>query len=315
MSQPPPLPPLPPPPAPRKQELDFAPEPRDFDDEAPRRSRRRRDEDRDDDDDDDRRRQRQRRRRASSGNSWGTASTGMKMMFGSVIGMMLAFMIILPTTFHEPAIQDPFQAAPRQQNPIATLGGCIVIIAAIVSFIGACMCCAAPDRSAHRWALSSLLTAIGSFLFMCILFVIVAAAIGANANQNQNFNAGNLMAMGIGMILVLIVGALIMLASFVFWMLFHASVARALGNDSLLHQSYWYIAAPFVQQGLNFVIGLVAGIQIQRGNPLSGFGNVLVHIFQMVLMLAVSAWYAAICWQTFRTMDLGGSGGSRDDFD
>ena len=96
---------------------------------------------------------------------------------------------------------------------------------------------------------------------------------------------------------------LFVVISFVFGMLFHAAVARALGNSSLLHQSYWFIAAPFAQFGLAVLMNMIVQIQRNRGNEPSDFAYAMLSILLMVTSLATYGWYAAICWQTFRTMD------------
>ena len=96
---------------------------------------------------------------------------------------------------------------------------------------------------------------------------------------------------------------LVSVVSFVFTMLFHAAVARTLGNGVLLHQSYWFIAAPFVQVGALHRHERDRRHSKGRGNEPGAFAFAMLSVFQIVLTILVYGWYAAICWQTFRTMD------------
>jgi hypothetical protein len=304
MAEPPPLPSSSPPPAlapyPRSGPPEYPPDEPEFDDKPPPRRRRNERDSRDDYDDDiDLRLPRRRRRRTPSGNDWSTASVGMKLIFGAMIAVMLSFLIIHAAKFGEPppnALDPPQQ----RQEKITGIGGCFLIMGSVVLFIGSCLCCAAPDRSAHGWALASVLVLVAAVVVACIGGVVVYEA---NANRNRGVFNPAVMGTQTEFLAVLVLVLLICVLSFVFAMLFHAATARALGNDALLHQAYWYLAAPFVAAGLGFAMLVLVGVQTDRGHEPSPFGYVMLSVFQMVLSTVIFGWYAAICWQTFRTMD------------
>jgi hypothetical protein len=304
MAEPPPLPspPIQPPalaPYPRSGPPEYPPEETDYDDVEPLRRRPRRNEF--DEEDVDVRLPRG-RRRTRSGGDWTTASVGMKLVFGGMIAFTLGVLVIQAATFGEPP-QDPGAPQGQRQNAVAAVGGCFLLISIVILFIGCCLACAAPNRSAHRWALSAVLVSVASVLLSCVGFSVL---IWANVNRPGNpVNQAELAVMP-AFIVTLIVVALVSIISFVFLMLFHASVARALGNASLLHQSYWYIAVPFAQAGLFLAMNAIVGFQRSRGNEPGDSAYAMLSILMMVTSLATYGWYAAICWQTFRTMDAAG---------
>ena len=282
----------------------FPPGQRDFDDVQPRRRRRRR---RDEDDYDD---DRPRRGPRTPANSWGTASVGVKMIFGcgilitlSILGMQAAMFTLSPGDL----VPQPGQ----RQGPmppgivgILMLGGCTGSIAGLIGFVGACMCCASPDRWAHRWALTSILMLVGVLLLFCVGFGLVGAI--ANAAKKGGGGAQDMAAIGFGAIFLMILLGAVMAITFVFWMLFHASVGRALGNSSLVHQSYWYIGLPFVQAVLMGVLVAIIAYLSSQGRELGAIGFTAFCAFQAIMALLGNVWYLWICWQTFRTMDLAG---------
>ena len=95
-------------------------------------------------------------------------------------------------------------------------------------------------------ASAAVLVAVGCVVVSCIGGVFVGVVIANRRGFNPN-------ALGAQPEFVVISSRWLMFVSvfsFVFAMLFHAATARALGNDVLLHQAYWYIGAPFVQVAL-----------------------------------------------------------------
>jgi hypothetical protein len=236
----------------------------------------------------------------------------MKMIFGCGIVITLSILAIQAATFGQPP-QNPFPGpgqGPGAMPPgVAVLfvsGGCAICFAALIGFIGACMCCASPDRIAHRWALTAILMLVGVFLVSCAGLGVVGIAADAAKKGGGGPGPQQVAALGIGFVLVAAVGVLVFLVSFIFWMMFHAAVGRALGNTSLVHQSYWYIGLPFVQMLLGFALGAIIGFRTAQGSEPGPIGMGMFSAFQMMMGLIANAWYLSICWQTFRSMDLAG---------
>ena len=225
----------------------------------------------------------------------------MKLIFGGMIAFTVAAVIFQAATFGEPP--QAGAAGQQRQNGVAGAGICLLLISSVVVFIGGCLCCAAPNRTSHRWALASVLVAVGNIVLSCIG---IGGFAFANANRNRGVVNQVELSSSPGFIIAVVLLLLIVFVSFVFAMLFHASVARALGNAALLHQSYWFIAAPFVQFGIAVFLHTIIQIQRERGNEPSGFSYVILSILHLVTSLVTYGGYTAISWQTFRTMDAAG---------
>jgi hypothetical protein len=144
---------------------------------------------------------------------------------------------------------------------------------------------------------------VGVFLLFCVGFAIV----GAVANAAKKGGEQDMAAIGFGAIFLMILCGAIFAMSFVFWMLFHAAVGRALGSASLVHQSYWYIALPFVYFVIVFALLAIIGVRSAQGFEPGPFALAMFSAFLMAMGLLVNGWYLSICWQTFRAMDLAGA--------
>jgi hypothetical protein len=310
MAEPPPLP-LPQTPQPRPTQPpalapypssgppEYPPEEADDEEDRPRRRRRR---DEFDDDDIDLRLPRGRRRTRSRGD-WTTASVGMKLIFGGMIAFTIAALIFQAATFGEPPQDAAAGQQAQRQNGVAGAGICLLLISSVIVFIGGCLCCTAPDRWAHRWALASVLVGVADIVLSCIG---IGGLAFANANRNRGVVNQAELSSSPPFIVAVILLILIVVVAFVLAMLFHAAVARALGNAALLHQSYWFIAAPFVQFGIAVFMHTIVSIQRNRGNEPSEFAYAMFSVLLMVTSMVTYGGYAAISWQTFRTMDAAG---------
>ena len=227
----------------------------------------------------------------------------MKMVFGAMIVFTLGILVIPGRDLRRTAARCRPHRRRSGKVPSPEPGAAFSCISTVIVFIGGCLACAAPNRSAHRWALSAVLVSVISVVLSCIGF---GALVITNMNRPGNpVNQGELAAMPV-FVVTLIVVSLISVVSFVFFMLFHASVAKALGNASLLHQSYWYIAMPFAHIGIFIAMVAIVGIQRDRGHEPGDFAYAMLSVLMLVTSLATYGWYAAICWQTFRTMDAAG---------
>jgi heme/copper-type cytochrome/quinol oxidase subunit 2 len=314
MSQPPPLPPIPSQPPltayPTSGPPEYPPDPQDFDDAEPRRRRRRRDDDYDDRDDRDdyddidlgrSRRGSRRRNFRKPAARWGTASVGMKMIFGAMIVFTISGALFQAATFGEPP--EDAGGPQQQQKVLATFGICFLMLSTVIVFIGGCLCCAAPDRGAHRWALAAVIVSVVA-MFAAFAGGIVIGVGMAHANRNGGGNNPVNLGNNPAFIAVIVSVLLVCAVSFVFTMLFHAAVARTLGNGVLLHQSYWFIAAPIAQGVLGLALSTIAKARADGGNEPGHFGYAMLSLFQIAMTLLVYGWYVSIAWQTFRTMDI-----------
>ncbi|MFO0865725.1 MAG: hypothetical protein U0744_13920 [Gemmataceae bacterium] len=258
----------------------------------------------DEDDDYDRPRRRQRRDwdDGPPPERWGTTIVGLKMIFWAVL-IMLIFVVLLQTF----AVIGPNRDLAAVMGATAIVGGCSVFIAAIVAFVGMCMCAAAPYKPASRLALSSVLCVGAAILGALILGFIVAATV-ANAARPNNQGFGNpadvnvlLRAGAVGIVGVVIL-SLLMLAAVICWMLFHAAIGTRFQNSGLRTQSIVYLVVYILYSAASIAAQFLL---VGGGN----FGNPqqprLFLLIQMLASAALWSWFLVICVLTYRSIERG----------
>jgi hypothetical protein len=328
---------LPPSPAPRPQLEDHEPRRRprrNDDDDYDDRDRGDRDrDDRDDRDEDDDDRPRRRRPRRVKGD-WGTTVTGLKMMFvcllvyaaagllGSLLFINQFQLIIGGGAMGGGAFagQNPFEAMGGGRLAMSWTLSCVQFIVMLVGFIGACLCCSAPDPAAKRWALTSILLFAGGIACLCLLFVTLVAVGAAAAQQRGRGGADTgaaVVTCGFGFLMWAL-----WVASYVIWMLFHARVGRVFGNDSLRAQSFWYLGTSIglVLLDIGVYVAVVAHIAAAvrpaaAAGVMPSLTGVMIWIIMTILVVVgLTAWFSMIVRQTYVTIE-NSSGGrrSRDD--
>jgi hypothetical protein len=255
------------------------------------------------DDDDDR--PRRRRREWDDGpppERWGTTIVGLKMIFWSVL-IMLIFVVLIQTF----AVIGPSRDLAAVIGATAIVGGCSMFIAAIVAFVGMCMCAAAPYKPASRLALSSVICIGVAILGALILGFIVAATV-ADAARPNNPGFGNpadvnmlLRAGAMGIVGVVFL-SLLMLAAVVCWMLFHAAIGTRFQNSGLRTQSIVYLVVYILYSAASVAAQFLIVGAGNFGNPQQP------RLFLLISMLASAAlwtWFLVICVITYRSIERG----------
>jgi hypothetical protein len=295
----------------------------DFDDEPKPRRRRQRDEDDDEDDFDDRPRKR------SSG-KWDGTRTGLQLVFFSVIIVLFSQVVMQIASIFGPAGLIMRQAAGGQpvppQNLAANFGifgvvtmilGFVSLIAYVVHFIGHCFCLGAPDAATRSRARISFFTLIGAIVIALIGFCVVAAMVGGAAidmgQQMQKMKnnpqaqpnlppgaLGNFMAAGAAGIGVLLVAAILGLVYWVFWCLFHASIAGAHRDRALQSQCHIFLAASIVGP---ILAGIIPGALVAVMQNFAMF--IVGTIIAVIIHIAVFGWYLVINRRLVRLIDSG----------
>lgn len=254
--------------------------------------------------------------------NWGTAAVGLNMIFWSFLVILLFSSLLnaMGLMLQANAGQGPVRLDDAQgagAGALGLAGGCSILIGALIFFIGMCLCCAAPYPSAKNRALTSVLTFIGSVVTLVIfgaaLFGIFMGRAGQMA-QNPNANQADVFALlgdlGMGALLGLVVAVILMLISFVAWMLFHVAIADRFQNDSLRRQALTflgvYLALVVIGQVLNFITK-PAGMNLNPGSP-----QLLQGIYGLVTGLFVGIWFLLIVSRTVRTIRQGETGVSRE---
>ena len=291
----------------------------DEDDDRP--SRRRRDEEDDDDDAD--RGPRSRRdddedgyETERAGKRWSGTRTGLQMVFISTL-VILGFVVITSIAAMYspmPAMRDPQLGRPNAGGAVAgglvqTMSGCVMMIAMIVGFVGTCMCCGAPHpvtRSRARVAVGCFAGGVILAIGVVLVGVVFAVGAGMQQAQNQQFNRpadpgllGQLAGAGIIVILGLVVAGALFLCSFVFWILFHASIGEKFRDRSLRNHSFIYLGGFFGILLLQFLFGMMIGM-MSANNP--RLMIILLAITQTIFNIVIYGWYAYLCRQTIKTL-------------
>ena len=290
----------------------------ELDEVAPPRSSRSRDDDKEDDarpsrrrhEDDDRGPRRPDQLDERTERRWGGARTGLQIVFISVLVILGCGIVngIVATLIQLSLFRNggqPFNAGLGAFGIIAMSMGCIILIAVILLFIGMCMCCGAPYPAARARARVAVGCVAGAIVVgICgmlplFLFMVGTAAQRARANAFNPMNFDDIASAGVLGIIGFVVILAIFLCSFVFWMLFHASIGERFGNDSLRKHSLIYLGGAF---GL-FVLSMMFRflfMMMAASNP--GVGFVLGGVSNLVFSMSIYGWYAVICRMTIKTL-------------
>ena len=265
-------------------------------------------------DDDEEDRPRRRRREWDDGpppERWGTTIVGLKMVFWSVL-IMVIFMILLQVF----ALIGPTRDLAAVIGATAIVGVCSIVIGLIVGFVGMCMCAAAPYKPASRLALSSVLCFAVAILGVLVLGFIVAATVAeAGRRNNPGFNNPAdinmlLQAGAMGIVGSIVIGLLV-LAAVICWMLFHAAIGTRFQNSGLRTQSIVFLVVYIL-----YTAASVAAQILMVGG--GGFGNPnqpkLFLLVSMILSTAIWVWFLVICAITYRSIERG-QGVAADDYD
>jgi hypothetical protein len=246
--------------------------------------------------------------------SWGTVRTGLGMMYWSLVAIILmSLVVVLLSVFTAAgqARQPGFRQAPGPESVLAGLGGCGMLVASLIYFIGACMCCAAPAESQARgYAIGSVLCGVLILMAYVGMAVWIIAAGGAFAGRpDQMFDlAGRGMAMGV------IFFAVSILALYVFGHMlrinFLKAVARFFRNESLARSatSYLilfviflvlYVLAVVLQIA---VLGVAARPGVRGGQEVAGVIAIVIGCITVVLAIVIFVWFLILLSKTRDTI-------------
>jgi hypothetical protein len=245
------------------------------------------------------------------GRGWGATITGLRLIFWSsviylVIGVLLPIftMITLAQGKVVPGMPGAPPPQPGDFGPLqgfAMAAGCTVIIIAILTFVGMCMCCTGPDPTARRRALVSILCLAGSIVVLVALMAMAISAVFAMIGQgaaNPPDNEKILRSLGAAGIAAIVVFIGLVVASWVLWLLFHSAIARHFGAATLAARTRTLLIVSLVFM----VIGQAVNMWPFFATP-PKFHFALLQVLGLVNTIVVVGGYAHVCQSTYRTIE------------
>ena len=248
--------------------------------------------------------------RGTGGGNWGATVSGLKLVWWASLLILIFSLLVEVLTL---SFGSSFAAGRPKPEDVQILGlassgaGCVMLIGVLLGFVGMCLCCTAPDPTASRRALASIVCTVGSILVFMVLMAMLFKVIFQLIQQGQAGAAPPdpeelVRTIGIPGIIGLALFVVLLLAGGLLWQLFHLAVARHFHNDKLASQirsliAVWILFA-VAGQALNYWVR-------SEGGPLNTLGGLpfyLTHGFAIVNLLCTVGWYTHVCQQTYRTI-------------
>lgn len=247
---------------------------------------------------------------------WNATLTGLGLIFWtSIISVIVTTIIVGLGLMMGTNQQIMFGAPGAQPRPemmamalVVSGLGCVLLILAIIAFVGMCMCCTVPSESGAKGRAITSVILVSVSVVMLIVFIVAATI--TTLNQVQRFGGppppGQMpfspaMAMVIGVVAVL---DLVLLTTL--WLMFHKAIANYFHNARLSRNCAWFVVAFIVYEIGSVLLQFVANPLWQGGNmmamPINTPWMIVAQIWGLLWMLGLSTWYLLIVRETRRTI-------------
>lgn len=252
---------------------------------------------------------------------WGVVRIGLGMMFWSIIAIAIGFVVfvgISAATAGMGGLQGGGDIRGREMEGLAMVmvaGGCGILIAFLICFVGQCMCCAAPAESRARGlAISSIICTVLAILvyFGVILWVLAAVGAAARGGMMGGFpNFPVLFERGLLFFVVLIIALIV--SAHILFILYLRTVALYFGNDSLARGAMSLLVLYLVFMVLYVFVNVLQFMMVARegfldpGRQSASLVTVL-GCATLLLLFTVLVWFLVLLART-REMIGPGAGG------
>ena len=245
---------------------------------------------------------------------WNATVTGLNLIFWTGLVLVIVSVIVQAASLAMGNNPQMFGPAPGAQPPAEAMAfglgmmaaGCVIIVLAIVSYVGMCMCCTVPSESGARGkAIATVVliavSVVGGIVGVIAMSVATVAQIqkigGPPPPGVMPFPAGPMIAFFVVMFLDFIL--LVTL-----WLLFLRSIAHYFRNDRLSKLCIWFIVVYAATTVVNAALNFIANPIFTGGNLLEARSALLMvaAVWGLVVMVGMSAWYLYINRETKRTI-------------
>jgi predicted Zn finger-like uncharacterized protein len=240
--------------------------------------------------------------RADVAARWKTTVVGLGMMFWATIAIVGTMLPLIVTAAIAGNLEKRGQPPGPEQAAVGVIAlglVCVLLLLAVLYYIGMCLCCGAPAESGAKGRAITAVVLSGIFvvvIFFVIVFVILNA-IGARQQGREPITPG--MAVVIGLIFT---GFLV--AIFIYRMLFHRAVALHFGNRPLGRAALFYLFTYLAVTVLGVMLTIITADP--PGNPAAG----LTVLFNLLTNTALLVWFLVILRRTRTTIVAGVRGGA-----
>jgi hypothetical protein len=249
--------------------------------------------------------------RPSNASRWGSSLSGLRLLYWAMWLFLVPTLIVqsmMLATGDPAAVAAGGAAVAPLFVMVSAVMGCASLIASVLSFVGVCLCCSAPDGRARSRAITALVLGLCSVVVAIVLVVVAASTLfvlfrGQGQPAAPPAMEEILEAVGTRGIAIGILVGLLAIAAFVFWILFHVAVASRFGDTTLRSHCLAYLTVWVAMALAGWTLQIVNATVLPPDWAMAFLR--FMNGYALVQCLVIYGWYLWICARTIRAIRTG----------